>query len=263
MSVAYMMFTDPKESIVFDLITYIVSQIPSLMAQGLSGYNLATKDMATPIQIPGIPDRIAGFLGTTVLQDVDSPDVVAKIFNPINETLHARWPGKVQFYTLLTEYDSWLAWFSQNYDTSQAGGSQYLVSRLLDGEALTSNPQKLKSALQAAITPSGTISVFMVGGKGVQEAKPRGGSNAVNPAWRTAYVHARKLFTTFIQRGKVYFTKDILLPVTSEPFGPFNKTAEHNAKAILDKEFQPLRDLTPKSGAYINEARCFCIPHHR
>ncbi|KAK4080908.1 CAZyme family AA7 [Trichoderma harzianum] len=232
MGVAYMMFTDPKESIVFDLITYIVSQIPSLMAQGLSGYNLATKNMTTPIQIPGIPDRIAGFLGSIVLQDVDSPDAVAKIFNPVNETLHERWPDKVQFYTLLTQYDSWLAWFSQNYDTNQAGGSQYLVSRLLDGEALTGNPQKLKSALQAAITPSGTISVFMVGGKGVQEAKPRGGSNAVNPAWRTAYVHA----------------------LTSEPFGPFNKTAENNAKAILDKEFQPLRDLTPKSGAYINEA---------
>ncbi|KAL5088917.1 hypothetical protein Trisim1_006062 [Trichoderma cf. simile WF8] len=232
MGIAFMMFTDPKESIVFDLITYIVSQIPSLMAQGLSGYNLATKNMTTPIQIPGIPDRIAGFLGSIVLQDVDSPDAVAKIFNPINETLHERWPDKVQFYTLLTQYDSWLAWFSQNYDTNQAGGSQYLVSRLLDGEALTGNPQKLKSALRAAITPSGTISVFMVGGKGVQEAKPRGGSNAVNPAWRTAYVHA----------------------LTSEPFGPFNKTAENNAKAILDKEFQPLRDLTPKSGAYINEA---------
>lgn len=197
MSVAYMMFTDPKESIVFDLITYMVSQIPSLMAQGLSGYNLATKDMTTPIQMPGIPDRIAGFLGTTVLQDVDSPDVVAKIFNPINDTLHERWPNKVQFYTLLTQYDSWLGWFNDNFDPGQAGGSQYIVSRLLDGEALTGNLQKLKSALQAAITPSGTIDVFMVGGKGVQEAKPRGGSNAVNPAWRTAFVHARKLFNLY------------------------------------------------------------------
>jgi hypothetical protein len=43
--------------------------------------------------------------------------------------------------------------------------------------------------------------------------------------------------------------------VTSESFGPFNKTAENNAIATLAKEFQPLRDLTPKSGAYINEAR--------
>lgn len=50
--------------------------------------------------------------------------------------------------------------------------------------------------------------------------------------------------------------------MTSEPFGPFNKTAENNAKAILDKEFQPLRDLTPKSGAYINEA-CHYSTSHR
>ncbi|KAL7948118.1 FAD-binding domain-containing protein [Trichoderma barbatum] len=232
LSVAYMIFTDPKETIVFDLITYVVSQVPKLMAQGVSGYNIVTKDMATPIQIPGIPPRVAGFLGTSILQDVDSPEVVANIFNPINDTLHERWPGRVQFYTLVSEYDSWLGWFDKNFDGSQAGGSAYLVSRLLDGQALTSNPSKLKSALQAAMAPSGTMSVFMVGGKGVQEAKPRGGSNAVNSAWRTAYVHA----------------------LTSESFGPFNKTAESNAIALLDKGFQPLRDLTPKSGAYINEA---------
>ncbi|UKZ74474.1 hypothetical protein TrVFT333_002142 [Trichoderma virens FT-333] len=234
LSVVYMIFTDPKESIAMDLITYIVSQIPSLMAQGLSGYNLVTRNMPSPIQLPGIPDRIAGFLGTSILQDVDSPDVAAKIFNPINDTIRERWSNKVQFYTLLTEYDSWLGWFDKNFDSSQAGGSQYLVSRLLDGEALTGNPKKLKNALQAAMTigDGEAMSVFMVGGKGVQEAKPRGGSNAVNPAWRTAYVHA----------------------LTSQPFGTFNKTAENDAKASLDKEFQPLRDLTPKSGAYINEA---------
>ncbi|KAL7928879.1 FAD-binding domain-containing protein [Trichoderma chlorosporum] len=232
LGVTFMIATDPKESFVFDLITYVASQIPNLMAQGLSGYNYATSDMPTPVQIPGVPDRIAGFLGSTVLQDAESPDVVAKIFNPINETLRERWADKVQFYTLATAYDSWLGWFSQNYDTDPAGGSQYLVSRLLDGEALTGDPTKLKNALQAAVAPSGSMAVFMVGGKGVQEAKPRGGSDAVNPAWRTAYVHT----------------------INSQSFGPFNKTAENDAKATLDKAFQPLRDLTPKSGAYINEA---------
>ncbi|KAL7916572.1 FAD-binding domain-containing protein [Trichoderma velutinum] len=235
MSVAYMMVTDPKEPNVFDLITYLVSQIPSLMAQGISGYNVATNDMAPPVQVPGVPDRIAGFLGTTVLQDVDSPDVVDKIFNPINDTLNERWPNKIQFYTILTQYDSWLGWFKDNFDPYSAGGGLYAVSRLLDGEALTGNPQKLKSALQAAITPSGTIYLLMVGGKGAQEVKPRGGSNAVNPAWRTAYVHA----------------------LNTEAFGPFNKTAENDVKASLDKQFQPLRDLTPNSGAYINEAFLF------
>ncbi|KAL7786986.1 FAD-binding domain-containing protein [Trichoderma ceciliae] len=231
LGVTFIIITDPKESFVFDLITYVTSQIPSLMSQGISGYNIVTRDMQSPVQLPGIPDRVAGFMGSCILQNVDNPDVIAKAFNPINDTIRERWSNKVQFYSLINQYDSWLGWFDKNFDSSQAGGSSYIVSRLLDGEALTSNPKKLNMALKAATSSGGTMAVFMVAGKGVREAKPRGGSNAVNPAWRTAYVHA----------------------LNSESFGPFNKTAENNAIATLDKEFQPLRDLTPKSGAYINE----------
>lgn len=45
------------------------------------------------------------------------------------------------------------------------------------------------------------------------------------------------------------------LLVNSESFAPFNSTDEEKAKALLEKDFQPLRDLTPGGGAYINEAR--------
>lgn len=43
--------------------------------------------------------------------------------------------------------------------------------------------------------------------------------------------------------------------MNGEAFGPFNKSEEQRAKEILEREFQPLRDLTPTGGAYINEAR--------
>lgn len=45
------------------------------------------------------------------------------------------------------------------------------------------------------------------------------------------------------------------LLVNSESFAPFNNTDAERAKALLEKNFQPLRDLTPGGGAYINEAR--------
>lgn len=198
----YGIITDPQETIVYDLITYILSQTPYLMAQGLSGYNLITRDMATPLQLPGAPDRVAGFLGSSVLQDVDSPEAVAALFKPLNDTIRKRWADKAQFYVLPTAYDSFLAWFDNNYDTDPAGESQYLVSRLLDGEALTGNQQKLKSALEATLASSGTIAAFMVGGKGVHDAKPRGGSNAVNPAWRSAYLHTCKCCSLFPIAGQ-------------------------------------------------------------
>lgn len=187
--------TDAKESFVSDLLTYIVSQMPSLMEQGVSGYNIITKDMENPFQEPGLPDRIAGLLGSCILQDIESNDAITKAFNPINETIQQHWPNKVQFYTTLKQFDSFLGWFDKNYDMNSAGGSTYLVSRLLDGKALTGDSEALKNALQEVLSSGSTSSMaaYMVAGKGVQEATPRGGSNAVNPAWRTAYVHACEL----------------------------------------------------------------------
>ncbi|KAM0519041.1 hypothetical protein ACHAPE_004034 [Trichoderma viride] len=227
--------TDPKESFVPDLLAYIASQMPSLMEQGVSGYNIITKDMETPIQEPGLPDRIAGLVGSCIMQDIDSSEVITKAFNPINETIQQRWPSKVRFYTIIQQFDSFLGWFDKNYDMNPAGGSTYLVSRLLDGEALTGDSEALKNALQEVLSSgsTGSMAAYMVAGKGVQEAVPRGGSNAVNPAWRTAYIHA----------------------LNGESFAPLNSTDEDRAKAVLDKNFQPLRDLTPGGGAYINEAR--------
>ena len=36
-------------------------------------------------------------------------------------------------------------------------------------------------------------------------------------------------------------------------FAPFNKTAEQDAITALKESFQPLRDLTPGGGSYLNE----------
>lgn len=191
--VTLLIAADPTESFVFDLVTYIVSQLPYLMDQGFSGYPIVTKE--TDLSQLGIPEKIAGLVGSCILQDIESNDVVTAALKPVNDTIQQRWPGKVQFSTTIEQFDSFLAWFDKNYDMNPAGGSSYLVSRLLDEEALTGDPDALKDALQEELTSGtlGSMATFMVGGKGVQEATPRGGSNAVNPAWRTAYVHACEL----------------------------------------------------------------------
>ena len=49
----------------------------------------------------------------------------------------------------------------------------------------------LKEAIQAATEPNGMIDFYLLGGKGVRDAKPRGGSSAVNPGWRKALIHSR------------------------------------------------------------------------
>ncbi len=43
--------------------------------------------------------------------------------------------------------------------------------------------------------------------------------------------------------------------VSATGFPPFNKTAEQETIKLLDSSMEPLRALTPKAGAYLNEVR--------
>ncbi|RDA94776.1 hypothetical protein CP533_6726 [Ophiocordyceps camponoti-saundersi (nom. inval.)] len=230
--VRWIVATDPKAAHLWDLIAYVVSKLPYLSDSGLSGANFISKSALDRASAPGLPPGMAGVTGgSNTMLNLDDPNTVNTIFKPINDTLNARWPGKATLYLQSTDYPSFLAWFNVHYDGTTGGISRYIVSRLLDKEALTSDPKAIREALQAANEPKGIQALFTVAGKGVHEAKPRGG-NAVHPAWRRAYVHAGAF---------------------AAEFPPLNKTAEREVINILDKSYQPLRDLTPDSGAYINE----------
>lgn len=76
-----------------------------------------------------------------------------------------------------------------NYDPSPVGHENVMSSRLLDREALTGNLTKAREAYELFADWGGS-NMFIVSGKGVHDAVPRGGSNAVLPAWRDTYVHA-------------------------------------------------------------------------
>jgi hypothetical protein len=191
LSISLMALTTPNTTYYSDIIAYLISQVPSLMDAGLSGYTYVARNLPKPVPIPGLPDTIDGMFGTCILQDAAAGDV-EKLFKPLNETLMKRWPGQAVLYTSVIAYDSFLAWYDVNYDGGSAGGSAYLVSRLLDRKTLTSGSAQLRDALVAPVSSIGGYSVFLVGGKGVIDAKPRGGSNAVNSAWRSAHIHACK-----------------------------------------------------------------------
>lgn len=192
-SLSWMGITDPKSPFLLDLIAYLSSQIPYLMDKGgLSGYNYASLGMKNPVPAPGAPTDIAGVMGFGFVQD-KGPGFLQDIFKPINDTIKQRWPGQAFLFLISEEFPTFRAWFDKNYDQAFAGNSSYIVSRLVDGKTLKGDPKALGKAIQAASLPSGGMSLFMVGGKGVQNAKPRGG-NSVNPAWRNTYVHACKSF---------------------------------------------------------------------
>lgn len=74
---------------------------------------------------------------------------------------------------------------------SAAGLDEYVGSRLLSKEAVTSNLTAAAAAYKQ-FSLSGLGTAYLVSGKGVFNAKPPGGGDAVCPAWRTSYIHASK-----------------------------------------------------------------------
>ncbi|KAI8669916.1 hypothetical protein LRP88_01637 [Fusarium phalaenopsidis] len=227
-----MLFTDAKSKFVYDVIAYALSLFPSLGDAGLSGYTLISPGIGNPVPIPGAPKEVAGILGQFIVQDVEDPEYTEKIWKPINETIQTRWSGAVQLLVGKEEYPSFLKWFDVHYDQDTAGNSSYLVSRLLSKEALDGDQDALKGALKSAMEPSGGMGAFLVAGKGVRDAKPRGGSDSVNPGWRKSYVHA----------------------LSGKGFPAFNYTAKAQAVEELIETWEPMRKLSPDTGAYINEA---------
>ncbi|EJP63436.1 FAD binding domain-containing protein [Beauveria bassiana ARSEF 2860] len=233
----FVAFTVPDSPILSDLLGYVGAQSPALMDAGLSGYDIISRNFSNPAPgIPGLPSYLAGFQGRLALLD-DTADTVAALFKPINDTIHQRWPGgQAGFFYSTTEYASFFAFFAANADTESVGDNKYLVSRLLDRDALTSDEKALGEALLSGTGPGGLSTFFLVGGKGVQEAKPAGGgSNAVNSHWRSAYVHT----------------------ITAAQGVPFDKAATDRNLKALEEAWAPVRKISPSSGAYLNEASIF------
>ncbi|KPM37671.1 hypothetical protein AK830_g8885 [Neonectria ditissima] len=231
--VSFMIFTVPEAPFTLDLVTWATSQIPYLSDSGLSGYLMATVNSPPPVPLPGLPDRVAGLMGRTIILDTQDTNKINAIFQPLNETVQERWPGQVTLVVLTQPYDSFMDWYAENFDDGKAGTSVYLISRLLDKDTLTNDLDALSDALKSILLNDGWLATYMVAGKGVHEAKPRGGGNAVHPAWRKAYIHA--------------------LTWLGWEYPPFDKVAALKTRKILNDRFEALRELTPGGGSYMNE----------
>jgi hypothetical protein len=131
------------------------------------------------------------FLGVnmTVAQ---SQAVLSPILTALNETYLP------QGFIVLTNttqysklYDFWINNLDDNGSVTPIGTDAMLGSRLLDGPALT-RPD-LATQLQAACGQG--ASFYLVSGPGVHRLP--GNYNAVNPSWRTSYVHASEFSSAY------------------------------------------------------------------
>ncbi|ODA76962.1 hypothetical protein RJ55_07479 [Drechmeria coniospora] len=229
---AYMSADSP---VAFDLVGYVLSQFPTLMDEGVSGYQYIFDKMPNPLPGDGQPKVISGLIGGFMLQDVTDATKLEALLKPVEDAIGRRWNGTAHIVKETKLYASFLDWFDVNYDQGVAGGNVYRTSRLVDRKALTGDPKALGEAYRAATKAAGAVTAYMVAGKAVQKARPRGGGNAVNPAWRQAYLQS----------------------LTGVTYPSFNQTAERTTIEALDVTLDPLKALTPTMGAYINEGWLF------
>ncbi|KAI1190764.1 hypothetical protein F5B17DRAFT_437981 [Nemania serpens] len=207
-----------------DMIGYIVSQLPYLASRDVSGYAFFSSNI-TGLDGNGDTASYSGMGGEFMILDTQNINDMQAIWEPILAHVNATWPA-ARFSVDVNPYPSFQSWFSIWYDQNPAGYDQYVGSRLLDQKALTSNSTALGEIFWAT-----GASAYLVAGKGVRDAKPRGGSISVTPTWRKAIVHSLNGYV----------------------FAPLNPAARAAALKIVDDLTKPLRQIAPDMGAYVNE----------
>lgn len=175
----------------FKMIAYMLSHFPSLADAGVSGY---------PIVFNSVPSDdgshpVSGLMGKVIMLNTSDPAMIMSQFQPLFDHVNATWPG-YEFLANTSVYKDHFSWYLENYDNSPVGYENIMGSRLLDQKALQQNESAVVKAMET-FSQGGYATVYIVSGKGVHEAVPRGGSNAVLPAWRRTYVHASSFSLSF------------------------------------------------------------------
>ncbi|KAI0124716.1 hypothetical protein BJ170DRAFT_473279 [Xylariales sp. AK1849] len=211
----------------WDMVGYLLSQFSYLDSQGVSGYNFVSANVSNPFD--GGATHVSKFSSAVVIQDTQDLTEMESIWAPILDHVNKTWPQAIVLPNV-TAYRSFLEWYGEHYDQGQAGENLYVGSHLMDAAAFE-DPAAIGLAWKTFSEVAGSGNAFLVAGAGVRDAQPRGGGDAVCPAWRKALVHA---------------TNGI-------GFAPFNATARKEALVKLNAGVQPLRELAPNMGAYVNE----------
>ncbi|KAF4909658.1 FAD-linked oxidoreductase ZEB1 [Colletotrichum fructicola] len=227
--------TEPDAPYLPALTAYVLSQMPALERAGMSMYCTSSRVlMDNPFPVQSLPAQIAGMMGVALLQDQSNSEAMQELWQPINATIAARWP-EAMFVLQTEQFASWFDWFDKYRDARPVGYHLIFASRLLDEAALTEDVDALAAAVEMATEMVGRMTAFLVSGRGVHEAVPRGGGNAVHPAWRRAYIHA----------------------MATAQFPAMNATAKREAIELVDAAAEGLRELAPEMGSYINEGSVY------
>lgn len=162
---------------------YFVAQLPTLSAANVSAFLYLYPNVT--LGKPGKP--VATFQAVFVLPEPASASTLEDLWAPYWAHVNKTYPDNVLSQATSSMFPNLYSLFLEYADTSSAGVDKVVGSWLLPSETLTEDA--MHDALIDFVGMSGAR-LYMVSGKGVWDAEPRAGSNAVNPAWRKALIHA-------------------------------------------------------------------------
>lgn len=220
----------------WDTFAAVMSILPDLMDAGLAGAGVANVDNAD-----GPVSFSFGFYGyDKTAADMDAlvkPLVANLSTKAANTMLSAN-------YSTLVTYSTYFEFFeANNIAADTAGEASLMSSRLLGRKELSETVQAdvasyLKRLLQSKSKGANLAVIGMQGGPGPANV-PEEMRGALNPVWRTTYLHA--------------ITFGSGLDPTADP-----KTTLTEAGDWMDQNNEAVwREWAPDTGAYINEANPF------
>lgn len=135
--------------------------------------------------------NIGGVYGVLAVAESEDVNDLDKIWKPIVAEAKKRWGSDVRFSQQPPAVvPSLLEFIKMYHDTGMAGIDTWCDSWLLSAEALSSEPDELAETNKCSTSrfDGATLGILITAGKGVREAKPRGGGTAVQPGWRKSTV---------------------------------------------------------------------------
>lgn len=193
-----------------------------------------------------------------VLSPLNTTSSLTAALTPLLSNISYTFPDQF-FITMsnVTTSPTFYDWWSSGAHPNYAGIELFIGSRLIGAEALL-DTDALETALKG-IFPSDIGGLGwnfeLLGGKGLADVVPRGGSDAVNPAWRRSLIHASSYPFDALAKLIQPDQADIKTIVTGATWTPLDNAEKAQAITYLtNTTMQYLRVLDPDSGAYVNEA---------
>lgn len=172
----------------WDMAGYVLSQLPEMDLQGLSGYSYVSSNFSwgaafSPVNVDAIGARF-------VLLDTEDTAGIQALWEPVFEYVNRTWPES-RLQTQYTTYASLLEWFLDTLDPLQPGLNEWSTSHLMTAESMR-DPQAVSEAWKTVTSVGGLAGAALVAGNGTRNAKPRDGGNSVSPAWRKTAIETSR-----------------------------------------------------------------------